>query len=59
VKLKCAAAPAIVLGEQIIEAGGRHEPFAFEIPYNPARLSVRMPLSTETCQKLMAEIKAQ
>lgn len=34
-----ADAPAIVLGEQRIEAGGRQPPFAFSIPYDPARIA--------------------
>ena len=36
-----ADAPAIVLGEQLIEAGGRRVPFAFKIPYDPARIDQR------------------
>jgi putative lipoprotein len=36
-----ADAPAVVLGEQLIEAGGRQVPFAFEIPYDPARIDQR------------------
>jgi putative lipoprotein len=37
-----ADAPADVLGEQLIEAAGRQVPFAFEIPYDPARIDERM-----------------
>jgi len=37
-----ADAPADVLGEQVIEAAGRQVPFAFEIPYDPARIDERM-----------------
>ncbi len=33
-----ADAKAVVLGEQIIEAKGRQVPFAFEIPYDPAKI---------------------
>jgi len=33
-----ADAPAVVVGEQLIEAGGRQVPFAFKIPYDPARI---------------------
>ncbi len=33
-----ADAPAIVLGQQTIVAGGRQVPFAFEIPYDPSRI---------------------
>jgi putative lipoprotein len=33
-----ADAPAIVLGERTIEAGGRQVPFAFAIPYDAARI---------------------
>ena len=33
-----ADAPALVLGEQIIHAGGKQVPFAFEIPYDPAKI---------------------
>ncbi len=36
-----ADAPAVVLGEQLIEAGGRQVPFAFEIPYDPAQIDQR------------------
>jgi putative lipoprotein len=36
-----ADAPAVVLGEQVIEAGGRQVPFAFEIRYDPARIDQR------------------
>jgi len=36
-----ADAPAVVLGEQLIEAGGRQVPFAFEIPYDPTRIDQR------------------
>jgi len=37
-----ADAPAVVLGEQVITAGGRQVPFAFEITYDPARIDPRM-----------------
>jgi putative lipoprotein len=37
-----ADAPAAVLGEQVITAGGRQVPFAFEIAYDPARIDPRM-----------------
>lgn len=37
-----ADAPAVVLGEQVITAGGRQVPFAFEIAYDPARIDPRM-----------------
>jgi putative lipoprotein len=33
-----ADAPAIVLGEQIIQANGKQVPFAFQIPYDSARI---------------------
>ena len=33
-----ADAPAIVLGEQVIQANGRQVPFAFEIAYDPAKI---------------------
>ena len=33
-----ADAPAIVLGEQVTHASGRQVPFAFEIPFDPARI---------------------
>ena len=33
--------PAIVLGEQRITAGGRQVPFAFEIPYDSAKIDPR------------------
>ena len=36
-----AGAPAVVLGEQVITAGGRQPPFAFEIPYDPAKIDPR------------------
>ena len=36
-----ADAPAVVVGEQLIEAGGRQVPFAFKIPYDPARIDQR------------------
>jgi putative lipoprotein len=36
-----ADAPAVVLGEQVIEAGGRQVPFAFSIPYDPAKIDPR------------------
>ena len=31
-------APAVVLGEQIIQASGKQVPFVFEISYDPARI---------------------
>ena len=37
-----ADAAAVVLGEQVIEAGGRQPPFAFEIRYDPAKIDQRM-----------------
>jgi putative lipoprotein len=37
-----ADAPAVLLGEQVITAGGRQVPFSFEIPYDPARIDERM-----------------
>ncbi len=37
-----ADAPATVLGEQVIEPGGKQVPFAFVIPYDPARIDARM-----------------
>jgi putative lipoprotein len=37
-----ADAPASLLGEQVIEAGGRQVPFRFEIPYDPASIDERM-----------------
>jgi putative lipoprotein len=36
-----ADAPAVVLGEQVIQAGGSQVPFSFEIPYDPARIDPR------------------
>ncbi len=36
-----ADAPATVLGEQIITAGGKQAPFSFEIPYDPAKIDPR------------------
>jgi putative lipoprotein len=36
-----AGAPAVVLGEQLITGGGRQVPFAFEIPYDPAKIDQR------------------
>jgi putative lipoprotein len=33
-----ADAPATVLGEQIITAGGKQVPFTFEIPYDPTKI---------------------
>jgi len=33
-----ADAPAIVLGEQVLQASGRQPPFAFEISYDPAKI---------------------
>lgn len=33
-----ADAPAVVLGEQVMEAGGRQVPFAFEIRYAPTSI---------------------
>jgi putative lipoprotein len=35
-----ADAKAVVLGEHVIEAKGRQVPFAFEIPYDPAKIEV-------------------
>jgi putative lipoprotein len=37
-----ADAPAVVIGEQVFEAGGRQVPFAFEIPYDPSKIDERM-----------------
>lgn len=37
-----ADAPAVVLGEQVIEAAGQQVPFAFAIPYDPAMIDERM-----------------
>jgi putative lipoprotein len=37
-----ADAPAIVLGEQVFEAGGRQVPFRFEIPYDATAIDQRM-----------------
>jgi putative lipoprotein len=36
-----ADAPATVLAEQVITAGGKQVPFAFEIPYDPSKLDQR------------------
>lgn len=36
-----ADAPATVLGERVITAGGKQVPFAFEIPYDPAKIDQR------------------
>ena len=36
-----ADAPATVLGEQIITAGGKQVPLSFEIPYDPAKIDPR------------------
>ena len=33
-----ADAPAIVIGEQVTHAAGKQVPFAFEIPFDPARI---------------------
>ena len=38
VDVSLADAPAVVLGEQLIQAGGSQVPFSFEIPYDPARI---------------------
>ena len=37
-----ADAPAIVLGEQLIDTAGRQVPFRFAIAYDPARIDERM-----------------
>jgi len=37
-----ADAPATMLGEQIITAGGKQVPFAFEIAYDPAKIDQRL-----------------
>jgi len=37
-----ADAPALLLGEQVFEAGGRQVPFRFEIAYDPAAIDERM-----------------
>lgn len=37
-----ADAPALLLGEQVFEAGGRQVPFRFEIPYDPDSIDERM-----------------
>jgi putative lipoprotein len=37
-----ADAPAIALGEQLIETNGRQVPFAFQIEYDPARIDSRL-----------------
>lgn len=37
-----ADAPVTVLGEQVITAGGKQVPFAFEIPYDPAKIDPRL-----------------
>lgn len=36
-----ADAPSITLGEQVIPTAGRQPPFAFEIPYDPAKIEAR------------------
>jgi putative lipoprotein len=33
-----ADAPAIVLGQQVIQSAGKQVPFSFEIPFDPARI---------------------
>ena len=33
-----ADAPAIVLGEQVIQSAGKQVPFSFEIPFDPAKI---------------------
>jgi putative lipoprotein len=38
VDVSLADARATVLGEQVIEAGGKQVPFAFAIPYDPGRI---------------------
>jgi putative lipoprotein len=38
VDVSLADAPAIVLGEQVLTTGGKQVPFAFEIPYDPAKI---------------------
>jgi len=42
-----ADAPAIVLGEQIMQAAGRQVPFPFEIPYDPARIEANYSYAVE------------
>jgi len=37
-----ADAPAVVIGEQVIDAAGRQVPIPFEIAYDPARIDPRM-----------------
>jgi putative lipoprotein len=37
-----ADAPAIVLGEQVLEARGKQVPFAFVITYDPSKIDERM-----------------
>jgi putative lipoprotein len=37
-----ADSPAVLLGEQVFEAGDRQVPFDFEIPYDPAGIDERM-----------------
>ncbi len=37
-----ADAPALLLGEQVFEAGGQQVPFRFEIPYDPTAIDERM-----------------
>ncbi len=37
-----ADAPAVLLGEQVFEAGGRQVPFRFDIPYDPTAIDGRM-----------------
>ena len=37
-----ADAPATMLGEQIVTAGGKQVPFAFEIAYDPAKIDQRL-----------------
>ena len=39
VDISRADAPAIVLGEQLIEAKGKQVPFTFQIPYDPATIN--------------------
>jgi putative lipoprotein len=36
-----ADAPSITIGEQVIQTAGRQVPFAFEIPYDPAKIEQR------------------
>jgi putative lipoprotein len=42
-----ADAPAIVLGEQLMQAAGRQVPFPFEIPYDPARIEANYSYAVE------------